>query len=180
MAEGETTTMPTYVQQELIEQGDTWLQQVPDVQPNTLHTVGVAEGEGFVRTDSEGNALIVGTSLMREGKLTLSNIVSAQPHTEVSRQALREVRDYIRENDIVMPPQSEWSADFRASGIAETTALGAAYAAGFAVGFWDSLGDLHDNWQMDTSWQPMMDSRTKSDLYQSWLKAVERTFNWVD
>ena len=64
--------------------------------------------------------------------------------------------------------------------VAETTALGAAYAAGFAVGFWDSLGDLHDNWQMDTSWQPMMDSRTKSDLYQSWLKAVERTFNWVE
>jgi glycerol kinase len=64
--------------------------------------------------------------------------------------------------------------------VAETTALGAAYAAGLAVGFWDSLDDLRGNWQMDTSWQPMMDSNTRSDLFQGWLKAVERTFNWVD
>jgi glycerol kinase len=64
--------------------------------------------------------------------------------------------------------------------VTETTALGAAYAAGLAVGFWDSLNALRDNWQMDTSWQPMMDSSTRSDLYQGWLKAVERTFNWVD
>jgi len=64
--------------------------------------------------------------------------------------------------------------------VAETTALGAAYAAGLAVGFWDSLNDLRDNWQMGTSWQPMMDSSTRSDLYQGWLKAVERTLNWVD
>lgn len=64
--------------------------------------------------------------------------------------------------------------------VAETTALGAAYAAGLAVGFWDTLEDLRDNWQMDTSWQPMMDSRTQTDLYRGWLKAVERTFNWVD
>jgi glycerol kinase len=63
--------------------------------------------------------------------------------------------------------------------IAETTALGAAYAAGMAIGFWDSLEDLRQNWQADKTWHPQMDPDTRSQLYNGWLKAVERTFNWV-
>lgn len=63
--------------------------------------------------------------------------------------------------------------------VAETTALGAAYAAGLAVGFWDNLDDLRSNWQVDKTWQPQMDSETRTRLYQGWRKAVERTFNWV-
>ncbi|MGE5224394.1 MAG: glycerol kinase GlpK [Omnitrophica WOR_2 bacterium] len=64
--------------------------------------------------------------------------------------------------------------------IAETTALGAAYAAGLAVGFWDSLDDLRSNWQEDKTWQPSMKSETRTRLYQGWRKAVERTLNWVE
>ncbi|MCK5428722.1 MAG: glycerol kinase, partial [Anaerolineales bacterium] len=64
--------------------------------------------------------------------------------------------------------------------VAETTALGAAYAAGLAVGFWDNLGDLRANWQIDQTWQPQMDESTRGDYYQGWLKAVERTFGWVE
>jgi glycerol kinase len=64
--------------------------------------------------------------------------------------------------------------------IAETTALGAAYAAGLAIGFWDHLDDLRANWQVDESWSPKMNLELRSNLYSSWKKAVTRTFDWVE
>lgn len=64
--------------------------------------------------------------------------------------------------------------------VAETTALGAAYAAGLAVGFWDNLEDLRKNWQIDQTWDPAMDDGTRESLHSGWLRAVERTFNWVE
>ena len=64
--------------------------------------------------------------------------------------------------------------------VAETTALGAAYAAGLAVGFWSSLDELRQNWQVSQTWQPQMDVDTRATLYKGWLKAVTRTFDWVD
>ena len=64
--------------------------------------------------------------------------------------------------------------------VAETTALGAAYAAGLAVGFWGSFDDLRQNWQVSQIWEPHMDAARRDDLYKGWLKAVERTFNWVE
>ena len=64
--------------------------------------------------------------------------------------------------------------------IAETTALGAAYAAGLAIGFWESTEGLREQWQIDKIWQPCMEESTRSDLYRGWQKAVERSLNWVD
>lgn len=64
--------------------------------------------------------------------------------------------------------------------VAETTSLGAAYAAGLAVGFWEDQDALRQNWQMDRSWHPDMEEETRERLYQGWKKAIERTFNWVD
>ncbi|MGC9083058.1 MAG: glycerol kinase GlpK [Anaerolineae bacterium] len=64
--------------------------------------------------------------------------------------------------------------------VAETTALGAAYAAGLAVGFWSNLDDLRQNWAVDKVWEPQMDPETRERLYRGWLKAVERTFGWVE
>ncbi|MBE0409993.1 MAG: glycerol kinase GlpK [Anaerolineales bacterium] len=64
--------------------------------------------------------------------------------------------------------------------VAETTALGAAYAAGLAQGFWGSLDDLRQNWQIDKTWEPRMDAQTREKLYKGWLKAVTRTFDWVE
>jgi len=64
--------------------------------------------------------------------------------------------------------------------VAETTSLGAAYAAGLAVGFWTSLDDLRKNWAVDKVWEPKMDPETRERLYKGWLKAVERTFGWVE
>jgi glycerol kinase len=63
--------------------------------------------------------------------------------------------------------------------ISETTALGAAYAAGLAVGFWKDINQLRENWEIDKTWYPEMDSELRKNLYQNWKKAVTRSFNWI-
>jgi len=64
--------------------------------------------------------------------------------------------------------------------VAETTALGAAYAAGLAVGFWKDLDDLRKNWQEDSRWEPKMDEDERARQLRNWKKAVTKTFDWVD
>ena len=64
--------------------------------------------------------------------------------------------------------------------VAETTALGAAYAAGLAVDFWSSKDELSANWQEDQRWEPKMDSDERDRLLRNWKKAIERSKNWVD
>jgi glycerol kinase len=64
--------------------------------------------------------------------------------------------------------------------VAETTALGAAYAAGLAVGFWAEVEDLRANWAKDKEWTPVLDEKTRDKEYRFWKKAVTRTFDWVE
>ncbi len=64
--------------------------------------------------------------------------------------------------------------------VAETTALGAAYAAGLAVGFWKDLDELRSQWGQEREWRPGMDAARREKLYSTWKKAVTRTFDWVD
>lgn len=64
--------------------------------------------------------------------------------------------------------------------VAETTALGAAYAAGLAVGYWGNVEDLRQNWQVDKVYEPKMDEETRAKLYKGWLKAVQRSMNWIE
>ena len=64
--------------------------------------------------------------------------------------------------------------------VAETTALGAAYAAGIAVGFWKGEQDVIDNWAEDKRWTPNMDSEHRDRTYRNWKKAVTKSFDWVD
>jgi glycerol kinase len=63
--------------------------------------------------------------------------------------------------------------------VAETTSLGAAYAAGLAVGFWAKVDDLRANWGKDKEWDPKMDAAKRDELYKGWKKAVTRTFEWM-
>ncbi len=63
--------------------------------------------------------------------------------------------------------------------VSETTALGAAYAAGLAVGFWKSYDELRANWGKDKEWDPMMDPEHREAQYRNWKKAVTRTFDWT-
>jgi glycerol kinase len=64
--------------------------------------------------------------------------------------------------------------------MAETTALGAAYAAGLAVGFWKDTDELRANWRQDKEWRPRGDAARRELQYSGWKKAVSRTLGWVE
>ena len=64
--------------------------------------------------------------------------------------------------------------------VAETTALGAAYAAGLAVGYWKDENDIRNNWGEDKRWSPQMPEDERERLYRNWKKAVTKTLDWVD
>jgi glycerol kinase len=64
--------------------------------------------------------------------------------------------------------------------VSETTALGAAYAAGMAVNFWSGLDELRKNWSIYKEWHPDMTSEMRKKYYLHWKKAVDRTLDWVE
>jgi glycerol kinase len=64
--------------------------------------------------------------------------------------------------------------------VTETTALGAAYAAGLAVGFWPDVATLRAQWRKDAEWTPAMAADKRAAEYRQWKKAVARTLDWVD
>jgi glycerol kinase len=85
------------------------------------------------------------------------------------------------ENDLLMQFQADiLNLPVVRPVIKETTALGAAYAAGLAVGFYEDIDDLRANWAVDRTWNPNMDEETRARLYKSWKKAVTRSFDWTD
>ncbi|WP_435593053.1 glycerol kinase GlpK [Nocardia sp. bgisy118] len=84
-------------------------------------------------------------------------------------------------NDLLMQFQSDiLNVPVVRPVVTETTALGAAYAAGLAVGYWSGTDDIRANWAADTTWQPNMSAEDREQHIAAWNKAVERTYNWVD
>ena len=85
------------------------------------------------------------------------------------------------ENDLLMQFQADvLGVPVIRPVVPETTALGAAYAAGYAVGFWKSKDEMKRNWQVDKIWTPDLTSPAKTELYAQWKKAVTRTFDWIE
>jgi glycerol kinase len=85
------------------------------------------------------------------------------------------------DNDLLMQFQSDiLNLSVVRPVMKETTALGAAYAAGLAVGFYKSIEDLRANWSVDRTWHPNMAHATREALYKSWKKAVTRSFDWLE
>ena len=84
-------------------------------------------------------------------------------------------------NELLMQFQADQlGVDVIRPRVTETTALGAAYAAGIAVGFWRGEQDVVDNWSEDTRWTPQMPSSERDRLFRNWKKAVTKTMDWVD
>src|SRR5712664_3351596 len=84
-------------------------------------------------------------------------------------------------NDLLMQFQSDILAKpVVRPMVKETTALGAAYAAGLSVGFFQDTDELVANWAVDRQWQPKMDEESRKRLYHFWKKAVTRSFDWVE
>jgi glycerol kinase len=85
------------------------------------------------------------------------------------------------ENDLLMQFQSDiLNLPVVCPVVKETTALGAAYAAGYAVGYYRDADDLRANWAVDRTWIPNMDEETRESLYKIWKKAVTRSFDWIE
>lgn len=83
-------------------------------------------------------------------------------------------------NDLLMQFQADiLGAPVVRPAVAESTALGAAYAAGLAVGFWSSTEEIHANWAAGRVWTPAMDDARREQLYAGWKKAVSRTLDWA-
>jgi glycerol kinase len=143
----------------------------------------------YWRTDARG--VIVGmTRFINKGHIARATLEATAYQTKEVLDAMEEdskvelmnlkVDGGMVHNDLLMQFQADiLNVPVVRPSIAETTALGAAYAAGLAVGFWDNLDELRANWQVDKTWQPQMDEGIREDYYQGWLKAIERTFGWV-
>jgi glycerol kinase len=84
-------------------------------------------------------------------------------------------------NELLMQFQADQlGVDVVRPKVAQTTALGAAYSAGIAVGFWQGEADVIANWSEDKRWSPTMAADERSRLYRNWKKAVTKTMDWVD
>jgi glycerol kinase len=85
------------------------------------------------------------------------------------------------QNDILMQFQADvLGVDVVRPKVAETTSLGAAYAAGLAVGYWQNTDEMRDNWGEDHRWHPAPEETARTKLYAQWKKAVTRTFDWIE
>jgi glycerol kinase len=84
-------------------------------------------------------------------------------------------------NELLMQFQSDvLGVDVVRPRVTETTSLGAAYAAGLAVGFWADEEELRSHWQAERTWSPGMPADERERLYAGWKKAVERTLGWIE
>jgi len=84
-------------------------------------------------------------------------------------------------NDLLMQFQSDLlDRDVLRPKMRETTALGAAYAAGLACGYYKDTNDLISNWHVDATWKPKLSETERARLYKQWKKAVTRSFDWID
>lgn len=144
----------------------------------------------YWRLDARG-AIVGMTRFINKGHIARATLEATAYQTKEVLQAMEKdsgvklqtlkVDGGMVHNDILMQFQADiLNVPVVRPKVAETTALGAAYAAGLAVGFWDNLNDMRANWQIERTWQPGMGEGTRKALFQGWKKAVERTFNWVE
>ena len=126
------------------------------------------------------NAHLARATLESIGYQTKDVVVAMQQDSGVTLDVLR-VDGGVTANDLAMQLQADiLGVPVSKPAVAETTALGAAYAAGLAVGFWSSTAELVQNWHEDRRWQPAWTDDQRAAGYAGWKKAVERTLGWVD
>jgi glycerol kinase len=133
---------------------------------------------GLTRYVNKGHlarAVLEATAFQSKEVLDAMNADSGVPLKElrvdggmVANETLMQFQADILDVDVVRPK------------VAETTALGAAYAAGLAVGFWEGEDDIRQNWGEDKRWTPSMDDKERDRQYRNWKKAVTKTLDWVD
>jgi glycerol kinase len=108
-------------------------------------------------------------------------VVEAMEKDSGIRLAVLRADGGMTDNDLLMQFQADILArEVVRPAIRETTALGAACAAGLAVGFFSGIEDLCEQWSLEKTWTPIMPTEQREALYGQWKKAVDRTFDWAD
>lgn len=163
--------------------------QVPDTGGVFLVPAFVGLGAPYWDPDARGTIVGItrGTTAAHLTRAALESIAyQSRDLVEVMRQeagiALRDLRvdGGGALNNLLMQFQADiLGLPVRRPSVSETTALGAAYLAGLAEGYWQSLDEIRRNWQLDREFQPAMDSAQRQRLYAQWHRAVERSRQWV-
>ena len=129
----------------------------------------------YVNRAHIARAVLEATAFQTREVLDAMNADSGVPLTELK------VDGGMTENNLLMQFQADvLGVPVVRPVVAETTALGAAYAAGIATGFWNGEQDVIDNWAEDKRWSPAADPNEVARIYRNWKKAVTKTFDWVD
>ncbi|MDO5051372.1 MAG: glycerol kinase GlpK [Pseudoclavibacter sp.] len=129
----------------------------------------------YVNRGHIARAALEATAFQSRDVLAASNADAGIPLSELK------VDGGMVANDTLMQFQADvLGTDVVRPRVIETTALGAAYAAGLAVGFWKDLEEVAANWQEDRRWSPQMDETERERLLRNWKKAVSKTLDWVD
>jgi len=142
------------------------------------------------RSDARG-ALVGLTGFVNKGHIARAALESVAYQSREVLEAMKadsgvelselKVDGGMTANELLMQFQADQlGVDVVRPKVAETTARGAAYAAGIAVGFWAGEQDVINNWAEDTRWKPSMDEGERERLYRNWNKAVTKTLDWVD
>lgn len=140
------------------------------------HARGVVAG--LTRYANRGH--IARATLEATAYQTRDVVAAMEQDSRIQLQQLR-VDGGMVVNDLLMQFQADiLDVDVVRPKVTETTALGAAYAAGLATGYWKSLEDLRRNWGVSHTWRSRMSKEDRGRLYSSWQKAVTRSFNWVE
>ncbi len=133
---------------------------------------------GLTRYVNKGHlarAVLEATAFQTREVLDAMNADSGVPLTELRVDGGMVV------NELLMQFQADiLGVDVVRPKVAETTAMGAAYAAGLAVGYWENTDDITTNWGEDKRWTPSMDDDERERIYRNWKKAVTKTLDWVD
>ena len=143
----------------------------------------------YWRTDARG-AVVGMTSYVNDGHLARATLEATAYQTRDVLEAMNKdsgvrltalkVDGGMVFNELLMQFQADiLNVPVIRPKVAETTALGAAYAAGLAVGYWQDISELRANWGQDRIWLPDMEPERRDLLYRGWKKAVTRTFDWV-
>ena len=107
-------------------------------------------------------------------------VIAMQQDSGVPLDVMR-VDGGVTANDLAMQIQADiLGVPVSRPVVAETTALGAAYAAGLAVGFWSGTDELRENWKEDRRWEPQWSEDQRESAYARWQDAVARTLDWID
>jgi len=160
--------------------------------PGGVYLVPAFTGLGAPYWDPNARGTIVGitrgTGLAELARATLESIafqvadvIEAMAADAGERLQVLRVDGGAAANDLLLQLQADLlGVPVERPVVAETTALGAAYLAGLAVGYWDGLGDIESNWALERRFEPSMSADQRRSMLHDWHRAVERARDWIE